>query len=416
VGVTSKLDLVVSYRDLLIASLEAESDTDFDRAYEWGRAAMGQGATLLDVISAHNEGLAAVAQNLDFASIGGIGDKAGRVLREALAPYEMAYLGFKESNARLKAINTELEEVAANLEVAREAAESAQLELDEKNHELEAQVARRTSELRIANAQLVEQLAQLERRNSDLQHFASVAAHDLQEPLRKVRAFGDLLTMAAGPELNEKAGGYLATMQASAGRMQELIHGLLAYARVGTATEKIERVDLGAVVADVVTDLGQLFDESGGSLVLTGQPPLIEAEPTQMRQLFQNLIGNALKYRREGVEPIVELISGVEAGRAVIRVKDNGMGFDSEHAERIFGIFERLHGRTEYEGTGIGLALCRRIVERHAGEISAESEPGSGSTFVVTLPIGGVSGADGDTDKKHVLLDPTRVGDGSDHV
>ncbi len=229
---------------------------------------------------------------------------------------------------------------------------------------------------------------ELERSNADLEEFAYIASHDLQEPLRKVQAFGDRLQAKYGAELGEQGRDYVARMQNATRRMQTLISDLLRYSRVTSKAQPFEPVDLGDVVRGVIGDLEVRIAETGARIV-RGDLPTVEADPLQMRQLMQNLIGNALKYCREGVPPVVEiggeLVSSSDAFRIVVR--DNGIGFEEKYAERIFGIFQRLHGRGRYEGTGIGLALCRKIVERHGGAISASGRPGEGATFTVLLPL-----------------------------
>ncbi len=228
-------------------------------------------------------------------------------------------------------------------------------------------------------------MAELKRSNRELESFASVASHDLQEPLRKIRAFGERLEAACDGTLPEKGRDYLARMTAAAARMQQLITDLLALARVTTKGTALRPVDLGGIVSSVLGDL-EFAVSASGARVQVGLLPTIEADPTQMRQLFQNLIANALKFR--GPEPPVVTIATAGAVPGVCRVvvADNGIGFEQIYAERIFGTFERLHAREAFEGTGIGLALCRRIVERHGGAIHADSHPGHGARFTVDLP------------------------------
>jgi light-regulated signal transduction histidine kinase (bacteriophytochrome) len=178
-------------------------------------------------------------------------------------------------------------------------------------------------------------------------------------------------------------------MQRAAARMQALIDELLAFSRVTRAPARFAPVDLAAMARDVKVDLEARIASSGGSVVV-GDLPTIDADATQMRQLLQNLIGNALKFRKPDEAPVVHVDASIVNGRApacVLTVQDNGIGFDMKHAERIFAVFQRLHGRDEYEGTGVGLAICRRIAERHGGAIEASSAPGRGATFVVTLPV-----------------------------
>jgi PAS domain S-box-containing protein len=240
-------------------------------------------------------------------------------------------------------------------------------------------------------------LRDLEARNEELQQFAYIASHDLQEPLRKIQAFGDRLRSRFGEQIGDDGRDYLARMDSAAGRMSALIADLLDYSRVSTRGEHFVPVSLEDVLADVMGDLEERLLDSGGE-VLHDPLPVIEADRTQMAQLLQNLVGNALKYRHPGRKPRVEL--RVERfrpqsvrGRPTpvewlrLRVADNGIGFDNVHRERIFAPFQRLHGRSEFAGTGIGLAIVRKIVERHGGTVSAEGRDGEGAVFIVELPL-----------------------------
>lgn len=241
--------------------------------------------------------------------------------------------------------------------------------------------------------------SKLEQNNRELQDFAYVSSHDLQEPLRKIRAFGDRLESKQGDALDEQGKKYLDRMLDAAFRMQTLINDLLAFSRVTTKAQPFSPVDLYSEVQGVVSDLERRIEETDGTVEVEDLPE-IQAEPTQMRQLFQNLIGNALKFHREDTPPVVKVrgryleaedtlpaSSTTEEQFYEISVVDNGVGFEEKYADRIFAPFERLHGRSEYEGTGIGTAICRKIVERHRGEIRADSKPGEGSVFIVTLPV-----------------------------
>ncbi len=228
--------------------------------------------------------------------------------------------------------------------------------------------------------------ARLERSNRELQDFANIASHDLQEPLRKVKSFGDLLQAKVGPRLNDQEQDYLERMESAAARMQRMIEDLLAYARVTTQAQPHRPVDLSKVIPEVLSDLEIRIIQSQGKVEVANLPT-IEADPLQMRSLFQNLIGNALKFHKKNIPPIVKVESKTLPGNRVeITVTDNGIGFSMEHINSLFQPFRRLHGRSEYEGSGIGLSICRKIVEAHGGSISAQSVPGEGSTFIVILP------------------------------
>ena len=242
-------------------------------------------------------------------------------------------------------------------------------------------------DLENSSAELLRKQVELERSNRELQDFASVASHDLQEPLRKVRAFGDRLSAKYGSELTDQGRDYLARMQDAAARMQALINDLLTFSRVTTRAQPFVAVDLNDLVRQVASDLEVRIQQSDATLEIEPLPTL-DADPLQMRQLFQNLLTNALKFQRPDVAPVVRVYSDAaeDADGVRVCVQDNGIGFDEKYLDRIFTIFQRLHGRIEYEGTGVGLAVCRKIVERHGGTITAHSTPGEGATFIVSLP------------------------------
>ncbi|HYP04702.1 MAG TPA: ATP-binding protein [Bryobacteraceae bacterium] len=230
----------------------------------------------------------------------------------------------------------------------------------------------------------------LARSNRELEDFAQVASHDLQEPLRKIQAFGGRLKSAAGPALNATARADLERILHAASRMQTLIDDLLTFSRVQTQARPFQPVDLGHIAEEVVEDLETSIRASGGTVEIDAGLPSIEADALQMRQLLQNLIGNALKYYKKDCHPQVRVraeLSQRDGDLCLLSVEDHGIGFDEKYLDRIFNVFQRLHGRNEYAGTGIGLAVCRRIAERHGGSITACSRPGVGSTFTVTLPI-----------------------------
>ena len=251
--------------------------------------------------------------------------------------------------------------------------------------------------LRENEEKLRESAAQLERSNRELQDFAYVASHDLQEPLRKIVVFGERLKEKAGDRLDAETLDYLQRMQKAAARMQNLINDLLTFSRVTTKAQPFAPVDLAATAHEVVDDLEGRIEMTQGRVEL-GSLPVIDAEPLQLRQLLQNLIGNALKFRRPEAPPVVKIEAKVYSGvlphvpdshpqpLCELTVSDNGIGFDEKYLDRIFNVFQRLHTRNEYEGTGMGLAIARKIVLYHGGAITAKSAPGQGSTFIVTLP------------------------------
>ena len=234
--------------------------------------------------------------------------------------------------------------------------------------------------------------AELERSNVELEQFAYVASHDLQEPLRKIQAFGERLEARSAAGLDAESRDYLARMVNAARRMQALIDDLLQLSRIRTHGKPLTATDLDDIVREVVSDLdGRLHDSQGR--VECGTLPTVEADPTQMRQLFQNLIGNGLKFHRPGTPPVVTVrATRVDqaaggTGECVIVVADNGIGFDEKYTARVFAPFQRLHSLTAFDGTGMGLPISRRIVERHRGSLSCSSRPGHGSEFIITLPL-----------------------------
>ena len=255
--------------------------------------------------------------------------------------------------------------------------------------------ARITEALRRSEETMRASTVLLGRSNRDLQDFAMIASHDLQEPLRKIQMFGDRLHDVSSATMSAEGLDYLRRMQSAAYRGQVLIEGLLTYSRVTTKAQPTAAVDLGVVARDVVDDLEARLAAVGGHVSI-GALPTIEADAVQMRQLFQNLIGNALKFHRDGEPPRITIdarrlaaanhAADDDRERWVISFADNGVGFDEKYLDRIFKLFQRLHERQTYEGAGMGLAICRKIVERHGGSITARSAPGLGSTFLVTLP------------------------------
>ncbi len=247
----------------------------------------------------------------------------------------------------------------------------------------------------LAQAKLLEQETlqrqELARSNEELQQFAFIASHDLQEPLRKIKAFGDRLKTTCEHILPPQANDYLERMLNATQRMQALIEDLLILSRVTTRAQPFIPVDLLQITQEVLSDLEVLIQQNSGKIEL-GNLPIIDADPLQIRQLLQNLICNALKFHLPNKVPVVSIYSEIitgENGKKICRlsVEDNGIGFDQKYCDRIFQVFQRLHGRSEYEGTGIGLAICRKIVERHQGSITAQSQPEKGAKFVVILPI-----------------------------
>jgi signal transduction histidine kinase len=270
------------------------------------------------------------------------------------------------------------------------------------NESLEKEIEeRRTSEekIRLLNFQLLQNNDELKVINEELDRFAYVASHDLQEPLRKIMVFSDVLAMKLQGKVEPDAQSSLDKIVKASDRMQKLINDLLKFSRHASGTEDFKRVDLNELVAEVVSDLEADIQQKEARISFEGLP-VIQAIPSQLRQLFQNLLGNALKFSRPDQAPVVQIRSEVienmkttnSQGLAAIRtfhrisIRDNGIGFDGKYADDIFVVFKRLHSYHEFEGSGIGLSICKKIVDKHKGTITAHSQLNEGATFVITLP------------------------------
>jgi PAS domain S-box-containing protein len=240
------------------------------------------------------------------------------------------------------------------------------------------------TERKVAEDKLQAVLAELERSNKDLEQFASIASHDLQEPLRMVASYTQLLAERYEGQLDEKAGKYIAYAVEGAIRLQQLVNDLLAYSRVSTRGNRLESTDAHAILGQAIRNLAAAIEESK-AIVTNEDLPLVRADAPQLALVFQNLLANAIKFRGAD-SPLIHVSVRDHGGEWIFSVRDNGIGIELQYADRIFVIFQRLHTRQEYPGTGIGLAVCKRIVERHGGRIWFESEPGQGSTFFFTVP------------------------------
>ncbi|RYY89820.1 MAG: hypothetical protein EOO15_05010 [Chitinophagaceae bacterium] len=253
---------------------------------------------------------------------------------------------------------------------------------------------------RRAIQELKQRTEQLEQSNSDLEEFAYAASHDLQEPLRKITTFSDRLSNELTGQLSTMQESLLGRLQSSATRMKGLIDDLLAFSRVSTRKEPFQRVDLNSILQEALQDLEGAVHEAGAE-VRVGKLPTLEGDPRQLQQLFQNLLSNAIKYRNTDRNPIVE-VSGrlLHPGDALhpddspgagawylVEVRDNGIGLDMQYAGKIFQVFQRLHGRAEYEGSGIGLSIVQKVAARHGGVVRVASEPGNGAAFRLLLPV-----------------------------
>ena len=244
-------------------------------------------------------------------------------------------------------------------------------QLDQLNRQLEERVRARTVDL--------------ERSNQDLQQFAFVASHDLQEPLRMVSSYLGLLSKSCQGKLDSEQQKYIGFAVDGAARMQALIRDLLAYAQVSTQEPALTRTRLSEVVSQARYALLASIRETSAEIV-TEPLPELDVDPLKMSLVFQNLLSNAIKFRQPGGIPSIQIQAHKERDEWCISVRDSGIGFDPKYAKKIFGAFQRLHGKAEYPGTGIGLAICSRIIDRHGGRIWAEANPGAGATFHFTLP------------------------------
>ncbi len=280
----------------------------------------------------------------------------------------------------IMAVQAELAGMLADSGVAR----LRQMDADQEMQRLNAELAQRVEERTVALEHLTEEL---QRSNTDLEQFAYAVSHDLQEPLRMVHSYMQLIVRRFRGRLDAEGEEYINFAVEGADRMNALIHGLLDYSRVTRHSGESRPSDMNRVVAAALDDL-RLAVADAEAEVRVEDLPTVPGDTEQLIRLMQNLMGNALKYR-DRTRPLVVSVSAIDGGGEWrFAVRDNGIGIDSRHFERIFGVFQRLHSRAEYAGTGIGLALCKRIVERHGGRIWVESVPGDGSTFFFTLPAG----------------------------
>jgi signal transduction histidine kinase len=255
------------------------------------------------------------------------------------------------------------------------------------------------TDIRNAKAQVEAANRELQRSNDNLQSFAYIASHDLQEPLRKIESFGDLLNTQFGSVLGEAGQDYIVRMQSASQRMSLLIKDLLSYSRIGTQPDTRLPVSLATVFAEIREDLETVIRESEAEIAM-GPLPTVPGEGLLLRQLFQNLLSNAIKFRRAGVRPQIRVESRVVAPAELptelahsdqtfheICIADNGLGFDPKHTEQIFEVFQRLHGKQKFAGSGVGLAIVKKVAGQHGGCVTATGKPGQGATFRVYLPV-----------------------------
>ena len=297
-----------------------------------------------------------------------------------------------QRGTELSAVNEQLQQEIRQRKEAQEA-------LQEAHDELEERVKERTADFQEANTQLKQELVErkriekalaeqadaLARSNAELEQFAYVASHDLREPLRKIKSYTELLERRYKGKLDARADKYIAYAVDGATRMQALITALLTYSRMGKEGVALEPTNIDTIVKQVLDDLELVIRETNARITVNSLPTLM-ADPSQLRHLLQNLIENAIKFQGQE-SPQIEISAERKENEWRFAVRDNGIGIEPQYAERIFRIFQRLHTRTEYSGTGIGLAICKKIVERHGGRIWVESQIHQGSTFYFTIPI-----------------------------
>jgi len=268
------------------------------------------------------------------------------------------------------------------------------------NKSLEIEIKeRKASEEKVKhlNRQLLENIASLEQANKDLDRFAFMASHDLQEPLRKIRMFSDRLALKYNDIMDDDGRTNIQRIHKAAERMQNLITDILTFSKISVDSPSFVDSDMNALIGEVLVDLDEEIKAKKGKVVVD-KIPTLSVNPSLIKPLFHNLIGNALKYSKKDTTPMVKITSEISSqlnGKTVgvspkycrIYIQDNGIGFDQKYAEEIFGMFKRLHHNSEFQGTGIGLALCKKIVEQHNGYISARSKVNEGSTFIISLPL-----------------------------
>jgi light-regulated signal transduction histidine kinase (bacteriophytochrome) len=247
-------------------------------------------------------------------------------------------------------------------------------------------VQRNITDRKLAEQERERLLSDLARSNKELEHFAYVASHDLQEPLRMVTSFLQLLQRRYEGRLDEKADEYIHFAVDGVDRMHNLIEALLSYSRITKRGAEFKPVNADHALSHALANLTAAIAETGAT-VTTDSLPTISGDETQLVQLFQNLIGNGIKYQKAGARAVVHISAKQDGANWVFSVQDNGIGIEAQHFDAVFQIFQRLHTRSQYPGTGIGLAICKRIVERHHGRIWIESSPGQGTTFFFTMPV-----------------------------
>jgi signal transduction histidine kinase len=347
---------------------------------------LGQAIVTPLQIGSRPHGLLAVSSpgltEADMPAVAAFANQTAIALENARL-YETIRRHAEELGQRVAERTQQLDQARISALNMMEDAEEARRRAEQANRDLQAEISERERTEKALNLTL----ADLERSNRELEQFAYVASHDLQEPLRMISSFTQLLAHRYGDQLDDDAHEFIAYAVDGANRMQHLIGDLLAYSRVGTRGGPFELTDSTSALGQALVNLHLAIEESH-AVVTNGELPMVQVDEGQLVQLFQNLIGNALKFR--GQEPLcVHIAAEQKDGYWVFSVRDNGIGIDPQFHERIFAIFQRLHSRNQYDGTGIGLAISKRIVERHGGEIWVESQLGQGATFYFTIPVVG---------------------------
>lgn len=354
-----------------------------------------EGRELFDAVRSRGEVLLADLAGAQAAARTDVGHAASFLLAVAvsvavvlLAVLAIAAVGLRRTVlAPVSDLAVQVRAVVTG-DVAREVRVDGPREISGLGADVEAmrvRILRDLDDSQEANRRLDDQARDLERSNRDLEQFAYVASHDLQEPLRKVSSFCQLLQRRYGGQLDDRADQYIEFAVDGAQRMQRLINDLLAFSRVGRTTAGFTEVSLDDVAAAAVTQLEPSRAEVGGEIVV-GALPTVTGDVALLRQLLLNLVGNSLKFHREGVPPVVEISARRDGATVVITVADNGIGIEDEYTDKVFVIFQRLHARDVYPGTGIGLSLAKKIVEFHGGQIGLDAADGAGTTVRITLP------------------------------